>query len=664
MRYCQTCHRCFSDAVTYCLMDQHPTLEIRQLPQIIEGKYRLEQLIAHGGMGSVYRATHLQLERPVAIKILRPEFFTDEKIVARFHREALAAARLRHPNIIAIYDFGMIGESVPQSVAIAPDDEDILDLEAKAAQASASTFFSAFIVMELIEGRSLREEMRSNAARNGLMSCERAVSLIRQVCAGIAAAHQHGVIHRDLKPDNIMIEMQPSDAPGGFAEIVKVLDFGIARLMDTGQPLQSLTEEGTFIGTPSYISPEQCTEQPVDARSDVYSVGVILYEMITGRVPFAGSDAASILLKKLYEQPVAPGRFRPDLNPMLERVMMNALSRSPHQRPASALELSRLLSEAMQAAPVFSEITPVTMERQIPHTAWPLEQQEPLAIVPAEAQSEEEIVFVRDEEFRSNSAGEMREPQLLPLDAQPRRLWLPIAALLLLGVSGVFIWQKFLALPQPAGNSFAALNQGAKKLPSKQAQAEVSASSVAGPAISPSPAASQAVSTNTTIPASLSTTIESQSPEPSPATRATITAASKEEWKQELSRIFHAWAMSATRGNWQQHAKFYADSVQYFREGAISPAAVLARKQKVFGETGSYQLQFSQMPMVNFQNRGKAVEAEIIFDKQWVINKGRNVTEGKSSSALRLRREPLGWRIIGEKQLQTYYHRTRKVAAK
>jgi cytoskeletal protein RodZ len=258
----------------------------------------------------------------------------------------------------------------------------------------------------------------------------------------------------------------------------------------------------------------------------------------------------------------------------------------------------------------------------------------------------------------------MREPQLLPLDAQPRRLWLPVAALLLLGVIGVFIWQKFLVLPQPAGNSFAALNQGAQKLPSKQAQAEVNASSVASPAISPSPAASQAASTNTAIPASLSTTIESQSSETPPATRAAITAASKEEWKQELGRIFHAWAMSATRGNWQQHAKFYADSVQYLREGAISPAAVLTRKQKVFGEAESYQLQFSQMPMVNFQNHGKAVEAEIIFDKQWVINKGRNVTEGKSSSALRLRREPLGWRIIGEKHLQTYYHRTRKVVAK
>src|SRR5262245_55449594 len=195
MRYCQSCHRCFGDGAEFCLFDQTPTFLVERLPVIIEGKYRLEQLIAHGGMGSVYRATHQQLERSVAIKILRAEFLADRVVAERFHREARAAARLKHPNIVAVYDFGMLPNG------------------------------GAYLVMELIEGRSLREELRTHATRYGQMRPDRSAAILIQVCAGIEAAHRHGIIHRDLKPDNVMIE-----AGADGSERVLVLDFGIAKL--------------------------------------------------------------------------------------------------------------------------------------------------------------------------------------------------------------------------------------------------------------------------------------------------------------------------------------------------------------------------------------------------------------------------------------------------
>src|SRR5215831_9126459 len=327
MRYCQVCHRCFGDGVEYCLFDQTYTFLVEQLPVVIDGKYRLEQLIAHGGMGSVYRAVHQQLERPVAIKILRAEFLADRVIAERFNREARAVAKLKHPNIVAIYDFG----SMPNG--------------------------GAYLVMELIEGWSLREEMRTHSAGHGQMGAQRAVMILSQVCAGIEAAHRHGIIHRDLKPDNVMIE-----ATAESAERVLVLDFGIAKLKDRDQGMQGITDENTVIGTPNYISPEQCTGQTVDARSDIYSLGVILYEMLTGRTPFASQDTASVLLRHLQEPPAPPSRFRAGLSRELELSVLRALAKNPSHRFSSAAQFAEHLSSAVAASGRYIEEFPEESE--------------------------------------------------------------------------------------------------------------------------------------------------------------------------------------------------------------------------------------------------------------------------------------------------------------
>src|SRR5262249_48182981 len=171
-----------------------------------------------------------------------------------------------------------------------------------------------------------------------------------QVCAGIEAAHRHGIIHRDLKPDNVMIE-----ATAESAERVLVLDFGIAKLKDRDQGMQGITDENTVIGTPNYISPEQCTGQTVDARSDIYSLGVILYEMLTGRTPFASQNTSAVLLRHLQEPPAPPSRFRAGLSRELEQVVLRALAKNPSHRFSSAAQFAEHLAAAVKTSQRYVE---------------------------------------------------------------------------------------------------------------------------------------------------------------------------------------------------------------------------------------------------------------------------------------------------------------------
>ena len=280
----------------------------------VAGRYRIQAKLGEGGMGWVYRAEQISLKRIVALKVLRPELFAEPGMVRRFNAEAELAAKLSHPNTVTLFDFGQ------------------------------DTDGSLFIAMEYLEGRSLREVLM----REGPLAPGRALAICEQLCASLADAHSHGIVHRDLKPDNVMLAQR-----GRQSDVVRVLDFGIAKLRDeqgdvTARPM---TRAGDLLGTPQYMAPEQIRGETVDARTDVYALGAMLYEMVTGRLPFEAASLMAILSKHLTEMPVSPRERRPDLriSPTLSQLIMDALDKDPARRPptmdAFADRLARLVLE-------------------------------------------------------------------------------------------------------------------------------------------------------------------------------------------------------------------------------------------------------------------------------------------------------------------------------
>jgi serine/threonine protein kinase len=282
--------------------------------RMVAGRYRILAKLGEGGMGSVYRAEQISLKRTVALKLLRPELSAEPGMVRRFNAEAELAAKLSHPNTVTLFDFGQ--------------DED----------------GSLFIAMEYLEGRSLREVL----TREGPLSPGRALTISEQLCASLADAHSRGIVHRDLKPDNVMLIQR-----GRMTDVARVLDFGIAKLRDeqSDGANRPMTRAGDLLGTPQYMAPEQIRGETVDARTDIYALGAMLYEMVTGRLPFEGPTLMSILSKHLTEMPVPPRERRPDLriSPSLNQLVMDALDKDPARRPASmdafADRLARLVVE-------------------------------------------------------------------------------------------------------------------------------------------------------------------------------------------------------------------------------------------------------------------------------------------------------------------------------
>lgn len=269
--------------------------------RVIGEKYRILRRLGQGGMGTVYEACHTSIERRVAIKFLRPELVDRADMVARFHREALAAGRIQHENVVTITDVGTLPTGLP------------------------------YLVMELLAGETLTRVLE----REGAFTVGRATSLIVQACRGVAAAHVLGVVHRDLKPDNLFL-CQRADG----SEQLKVLDFGIAKL-ETGSVEDGLvTKTGATLGTPHYMSPEQARGQrTIDARTDVYSLGAVLYELLAGIRPHSGTSYNEIIYHILTKQPPPLERHRPDLPAGLAESVTRAMARETSERYADAVEL-------------------------------------------------------------------------------------------------------------------------------------------------------------------------------------------------------------------------------------------------------------------------------------------------------------------------------------
>jgi predicted Ser/Thr protein kinase len=276
------------------------------IPQIIAGRFRVECEIGRGGMGTVYRASHLGLERPVAVKILKQEFAAYTEVAERFMREARTMARLKHPRAAIIFDAGHLADGRP------------------------------FIVMEYVEGSTLAETL----AREGTFAPERAVRVAAEICDVLAEAHALGIVHRDLKPSNIILNERG----------VCVLDFGIAKVLQDSTEVtrtHATTESGLVIGTPRYMSPEQCLGHRVGPATDLYSVGVLLYEMLAGRPPFMDQLSSVVLVKQATAQPASLLSLRPDVPRALALAVHTLLAKNPAHRPASAVEACRMVERSI-----------------------------------------------------------------------------------------------------------------------------------------------------------------------------------------------------------------------------------------------------------------------------------------------------------------------------
>ncbi|HET8670267.1 MAG TPA: serine/threonine-protein kinase, partial [Candidatus Saccharimonadales bacterium] len=324
MKYCPICDRSYGEEATVCDVDGATLHEAaggaeNLVGKTIRGRYNVLKKIGEGGMAVVYLAEQVNIGRSVALKVLHGQYARDPEFVKRFRQEAKLAASLSHPHVVQIYDFD---------------------------QAEDGTLFFA---MEYLAGRSLRALMQQ-----GQLGLEKGVSLGVQMAEGFGVAHRAGVIHRDIKPENVMVIADD--------DRIKLMDFGIARLREAG-PGTRLTRTGIVMGTPMYMAPEQIQGGEVTEKTDIYSLGIVLYEMFTGVAPFKAPTPAAVLMKQLKEAPVPLRKLRADVPASVQSIVARALEKEPSRRPATMGEIADALrKEQVKPSPRPSAQTLVTTQ--------------------------------------------------------------------------------------------------------------------------------------------------------------------------------------------------------------------------------------------------------------------------------------------------------------
>lgn len=638
MKICPACQRCYDDADVICADDMTKLTSSAHGSRIINEKYRLDRRLGRGGMGAVYAGTHLELDRPVAIKMLLPDYVTDVNALERFRREARAAARLNHQNVADVYDYGVL-----------PDG-------------------GAYIVMELINGETLREHMNKGCP----LPFDEADTIARQVAEGIDAAHRNHIVHRDLKPSNIILARDHQNQI-----VAKVVDFGIAKLKEaTVTEDGAITNTGMLIGTPRYMSPEQCAGLEIDARSDIYTLGIILYEMLGCRPPFDAPSATAIALKHVQEPPPPLTNFRSDVPPALAAIVMQALEKDPLKRQQTAADFARQLRDAESTLPTILAQTPTGL------AAATVDYDSPLALHderdrlttnrPPDYSTDPRIS--EPETNRSGvptveeplDLGEHEEAQVSAFAApETARIENPVAASVQTSQSiqtTATVPQTYSSHAQTAQFATAtnASNSGREKyllgaglllallfgsiaawLFMREPQVNRNAAAYVPPSQSAAP-----ISTERTPSSNDAASRSSQSTQ----NNANNAGANSSTELAALQSSLDAWVAANNARDVNKQMSFYtSQTARYYTRQYASQAFVRADKMRSIGNASSVDMRVRDT-QIEIAPDGRT--ATMRFTKQYAIERGGNTSRGEVLSELGWLKTEDGWKIISERDLR------------